>query len=301
MNALISVIIPSYGEPVFLERCIKSVLGQTFSKLELIIVDDNNPDSPERIATEKIVTDASSKDDRIVYVQHECNKNGANARNTGFAIAKGKYISLLDSDDEYMPDRLQKCYNTMETAPLNIAGVYTGCEFRRGGKKYYEVANVKSGNFLVETLACTFGFCTGSNIFMRKTVVDEVNGFDGAFLRHQDYEFLVRVFEKYDLIGIDEVLVVKNNELFNVPNIEKQIAIKKQYLEKFQYILNNLPEDQRAYVYHKQAIAIAESALKRHDNQIASQYYNLARKYQPMSVKEWLRRFHFTAKNKLCK
>ena len=185
----ISVIIPTFGKPVFLEQSIKSVINQTFKDIELIIVDDNNPDTFARKETEELVNGFVNIDNRIKYIKHEHNKNGAVARNTGFAVAKGKYISLLDSDDEYMPDRLQKCFDIMENAADSIAGVYTGCEFRRGGKVYHVENNVKPGNFLVDTLACKFMFCTGSNIFVRKSVVDELNGFDGAFLRHQEYEF----------------------------------------------------------------------------------------------------------------
>jgi len=64
-------------------------------------------------------------------------------------------------------------------------------------------------------------FGTGSNIFIRKSVVDELKGFDEAFLRHQDYEFLVRVFEKYTLEAIPEILVIKNNENLNLPDVNK--------------------------------------------------------------------------------
>lgn len=212
----VSVIIPTYGFPVFLEKSILSVLNQTLKNLELIIVDNNNPNTEERKATEKIVCKLQQNKARIKYIKHSSNKNGAVARNTGFAVAQGKYISLLDSDDEYMPNRLQKCYDVMEQMPSSVGGVYTGCEFRRSGKTYLKYTEVKDGNFLVDTLACKFMFCTGSNIFVRKSVVDELNGFDGEFLRHQDYEFLVRVFEKYSLKAIPEILVIKNNENFNL-------------------------------------------------------------------------------------
>ena len=130
----------------------------------------------------------------------------------------------------------------MESSTENFAGVYTGCEFRRKGKSYNKFKKVKTGNFLVETLACTFMFCSGSNVFIRKKVVDELGGFDPSFQRQQDYEFLVRLFEKYSLVAIPEILLVKNQENFNLPNIDRQIAIRKQYLNKFQKIIENLDQ-----------------------------------------------------------
>lgn len=293
----VSIVIPTYGHPTLLEKSILSVLNQTLKDLELIIVDDNNPNTPERMATEDMVCKLQRNDSRIKYIKHFCNKNGAVARNTGFAVAQGKYISLLDSDDEYMPDRLQKCYDVMEQTPSSVGGVFTGCEFRRAGKTYLRYTDVKDGNFLVDTLACKFMFCTGSNIFVRKCVIDELNGFDGNFLRHQDYEFLVRVFEKYSLKAIPEILVIKNNENFNLPSLEKQIAIKKQYLEKFKYIIKRLSQREVEYIMHGNYINIAENAMAQNNFIIANQYYGKARKYGGLSYREWFRRIVYPVYN----
>jgi len=297
MNPKISVIIPTYGEPFFLEKAVNSVLRQSLTELELIIVDDNNPGSKARMITEILVSKYASIDSRIQYIKHECNKNGAEARNTGFAIARGKYISLLDSDDEYMINRLRLCYDAMENAPEAVAGVYTGCEFRFKGKVYNRHYDVKCGNFLVETLACKFMFCTGSNIFVRKSVVNELHGFDSSFLRHQDYEFLVRVFEKYSLIAIPEILVVKNNENFNLPNLEKQIAIKKQYLEKFKYIIDELTEKDVNYIMHGNFINVAENAMRQNNFKKANEFYGIASQYGRLSSREWIRRIMFPIYN----
>ena len=293
----ISVIIPTYGKPLFLEKAIQSVQRQSLPDFELIIVDDNNPATEARTLTEALVQKYMDIDNRIKYLKHEKNKNGAVARNTGFAVAQGKYISLLDSYDEYMTDRLRKCYDAMEKAPESVAGVYTGCEFRCKGKVYNSYIGVTDGNFLVETLACKFMFCTGSNIFVRKSVVDELNGFDGAFLRHQDYEFLVRVFEKYSLITIPELLVIKNNENFNLPNLEKQVAIKKQYLEKFKYIIDTLPQKDVNYIMHGNYINVAENAMAQNNFKVANEFYSKASLYGGLSAREWLRRLVFPIYN----
>lgn len=295
--ATVTVIIPTFGNPKFLCDSIISVLNQTFTDFELIIVDDNNPDTESRKDTEELVNRLMQQDSRVRYLKHMKNMNGAVARNTGFAVAQGKYISFLDSDDEYMPDRLQKCFDVMENASDNIAGVYTGCEFRRGSKVYHIEKNVKPGNFLVDTLACKFMFCTGSNIFVRKSVIDELNGFDGAFLRHQDYEFLVRVFEKYDLASLQEPLVIKNNENFNLPNLEKQVAIKSQYLDKFKYIIDSLPQKDVNYIMHGNYINVAENAMAQNNFKVANEFYSKASQYGGLSAREWFRRFVFPIYN----
>ena len=282
----ISVIIPTYGMPVYLKKSILSVINQTIDDWELIVVDDNDPDTEARIATERLVSAFCKQDPRITYINHERNKNGAAARNTGIKAAHGEYIAFLDSDDEYMPTRFEKCLMAMENTLDNVAGVYTGCEFRHSDKVYHVQENVESGNFLVETLACTFHFCTGSNIFVKKSAVDSVKGFDEAFLRHQDYEFLVRIFEKYTLKAIPQVLVIKNNENRNLPNVEKMIEIKAQYLQKYQYILEGMCKDDTHYIYSQQYYSIAEAAIRSHKRSIASKYFKMARKYRRVSLKQ---------------
>lgn len=293
----VSVIIPTFGKPIFLEKAIKSVFNQTLDSIELIVVDDNNPDTEARILTEDLVTKFKNSEQKIIYLKHDCNKNGAVARNTGFSAANGKYISLLDSDDEYYPERIVKCFNKMEQCSAKIAGVYTGCEFRKSGKKYHVKKNVQAGNFLVSTLACSFMFGTGSNIFFRKSVVDELNGFDETFLRHQDYEFLVRVFEKYAIEAIPEVLVIKNNENLNVPNVKKMIDIKAQYLNKFKPIIQGLQETDQKYIYHTKNVSIAEHALRTRELSIANDYYMHAKEYGSLTMKEVFRRIMFTILN----
>lgn len=295
----ISVIVPTYGEPRYLENTIRSVQNQTYQNWELIIVDDNNPETGARKATESLVKRFMTEDERIQYIKHPFNRNGAAARNTGIAQAQGEYIAFLDSDDEYMPQRLEICLRHLKECDESVAGVYTGCEFRRQGKTYNTVSNLKSGNFLIETLACTFMFCTGSNIFVRKSVIDELNGFDESFLRHQDYEFLVRLFEKYDLQAIPEVLVIKNNENLNVPKTEKIIQIKTQYLEKFKPLISTLSEEQKKQIYQSQYLAIAESGMREKAYKTASVYYKKAKAYGRLSIKTQVRKIGFYAKNML--
>lgn len=293
----ISVIIPTYGNPRFLDKSILSVLNQTYQDIELIVVDDNDSDSEARALTEHIISCFKKLDPRIKYLKHSRNMNGAAARNTGLSVASGKYISFLDSDDEYMPERLQKCLDIMEIASETVAGVYTGCEFRQSGVRYASYKNVKDGNYLVETLACKFMFCTGSNLFVRKSVANELNGFDASFIRHQDYEFLVRLFENYSLKAISEILVIKNNENPNLPSLEKQIAVKNQYLTKFRYIILSLPQDDVNYIMRGNYINIAENAMRISNNTIANEYYNKAKQYGPLTTREWFRKLIYPLYN----
>ena len=100
----ISVIIPTYRRADFLDRAVKSVLSQDYQDVEVVVVDDNGPDSPDRAAAaEKL---AAIQDDRVVFVQPEVHLGGGGARNRGIDAATGDYITFLDDDDIYLPGKL---------------------------------------------------------------------------------------------------------------------------------------------------------------------------------------------------
>ena len=97
-DCLISIIVPIYNVEKYLEKCIESILHQTYEKFELILVDDGSPDSCGKIC------DDYSKNDRRIKVIHKKNGGLSDARNAGIEIAKGEYIGFIDSDDYISPD-----------------------------------------------------------------------------------------------------------------------------------------------------------------------------------------------------
>lgn len=296
----VSVVIPTYGKPLFLKKSIESVLSQTLRDWELFVVDDNDPDSEGRVETEKLML-CYTKNSQIHYIKHSHNKNGAAARNTGIAMCTGDFIAFLDSDDLYLPTRLEKCVAAMEKAddPL-VGGVYSGCSFLRKGKEYYRMKRIKSGNFLVETLACTFPFCSGSNIFMKADIVRELK-FDESFIRHQDYEFLARFFKKYSLQAIPEILIIKNNENINLPNPQKMTEVKEHYLKKFEGTIQTLPQDKQDFIYRSNYISILMSAARVGQKEVQREYYDKVISLGGISLKERLKLFAFNTHSMLSK
>ena len=125
---LVTVIITTYQNVEYLPRAIKSVLGQTYSPIELIVVDDNSPESQARTDTEEVMRRYPD----VIYLRHERNKNGAAARNTGIRAAKGEYIGFLDNDDFYFAHHISSCVQALEQNPED-ACVLTGVVKIRGG------------------------------------------------------------------------------------------------------------------------------------------------------------------------
>ena len=286
----VSVIIPTYGRPENLRGAISSVLVQSYTNWELIVVDDNNPNTEYRNQTQQIMDDFSD-DNRIKYIKHEKNKNGAAARNTGLSYATGDYIAFLDDDDIFSPNRIKKCIEKLEKEPARIGGVYTGCSFFRNGRKYRNCSKAPDGNFLVETLATSFNSYSGSNFVFKKVVFNVIGGFDESFIRHQDYEFLVRFFLHFDLVGINECLLVKNELGTNIPNFDKIYATKLKYLEKYKEILEACSEKEVKYIKYSHYYQLSNIAYGI-DKKLGNEMYHIAVQFEKPSLIDYIRHIY---------
>ncbi|MEI3188836.1 MAG: glycosyltransferase family 2 protein [Lachnospiraceae bacterium] len=105
---LISVIVPVYRVEKYLERCVKSILSQTYKNLEVILVDDGSPDQCPAIC------DACAEKDARVKVIHQENKGLSGARNAGIDAASGEYLAFVDSDDYVSPHFIEELYQLLQ-------------------------------------------------------------------------------------------------------------------------------------------------------------------------------------------
>ena len=101
---LVSVIIPTYRGADKICRAVDSVLSQTYTDIEVIVVDDNGKGSDAQKLTEQAML-RYKDDSRVKYIAHPVNKNGSAARNTGIAASKGSLIAFLDDDDVFLPQK----------------------------------------------------------------------------------------------------------------------------------------------------------------------------------------------------
>ena len=119
-NDLISIIIPVYKVEKYLEKCIESVLKQTYTNLQIILVDDGSPDNCGKICDEY-----AKKDSRIEVI-HKANGGLSDARNVGISKAKGRYIGFVDSDDYIKEDMYEILLNLIKKydADVSICNLY---------------------------------------------------------------------------------------------------------------------------------------------------------------------------------
>jgi len=118
---LVSAVIPTYNRAIFIERAINSVLNQTYPNLEVIVVDDGSQDDTE--ARVKTIRD---NDHRVRFLSHATNRGSQAARNTGILAAKGEYVGFLDSDDEWLPGKLEKQLQLFRQGYERLGVVYGG-------------------------------------------------------------------------------------------------------------------------------------------------------------------------------
>lgn len=117
-NNLVSIITPMYKGAAFVGETIESVLAQTYTDWEMIIVDDCSPDGGAGIA---VVRKYAERDPRIILVESKENKGSSGARNTALRLAKGRYVAFLDSDDIWFPDLLKSQLDFMRKKNATIA------------------------------------------------------------------------------------------------------------------------------------------------------------------------------------
>ena len=190
-SPLISIIVPTYNSNDYLKKSLDSVLKQTYSNWELIVVDDGSEHSPESILSEYC-------DDRIkLFIINHANANVA--RNYGIEKSVGCYIAMLDSDDEWLNNHLEDCLFTIKRR--GVDGVYGSLILKSSDsidRTIYARELRKGESFADYQLSAIFGAQT-STLFMTSESAKNVL-WDPDLISHQDYDFVIRFSRKYNII-----------------------------------------------------------------------------------------------------
>lgn len=244
----VSVIIPTYKRSEDIARAVDSVLAQTIDSFEVIVVDDNGIGTEGGEKTAQVMA-AYADDPRVIYCRHEVNKNGAAARNTGIAVAKGEYIAFLDDDDTFRPERLQKMYDRMQSLDSSWGACYTGyVKHKTNGEDQYS-GETNEGDLYVQALMRALYIGTGSNLFFSRAAVEDIGLFDVSFRRNQDLEYLARILKKYKMAYVDEVLMDAHYDIRTTHlTFEEHRQREQKFRENFAHHLEALPPKQKREV-----------------------------------------------------
>ncbi len=224
----ISVIIPTYNRGHFLKEAINSVLHQTYSEFELIIVDDGSQDD-----TPKVVK--SFKDRRIRYIY--CPHQGvSHARNVGIKNAQGEFIAFLDSDDLWLPKKLEIQKNFL-TQASNLLICQTEEVWVRNGrrvnpKKYHRKP---SGRMFNQSLRrCLI---SPSAVMMHRRLFETIGLFDEQMPVCEDYDMWLRVTLRFPVYLIPQALVVKRGG--HADQLSRRTGLDKWRIRSILKLFNN--------------------------------------------------------------
>jgi glycosyltransferase involved in cell wall biosynthesis len=198
----VSIILPTYNRAHLISRAIDSILRQSYTNFELIVIDDASEDGTGEVVR-------SFEDTRLKYVRLSENRGGPAARNVGIGIARGEYVAFQDSDDEWLPSKLALQVDAIRRASPRAGVVYTSF-LRVDGEneeivRYRRVAK-RNGDINIDLLRRNF--VTTASILVRKECLLNVGSFDEKLPRLQDWELVIRLSKDYEFVYIDEPLLV---------------------------------------------------------------------------------------------
>jgi glycosyltransferase involved in cell wall biosynthesis len=212
-NIQISVVIPTFKRPHFIKKAIDSVIAQTFSNWELIVVDDNPKDSDARKETVNVLREYESNP-RISYILQPENKGGSAARNTGIKQARGEYIAFLDDDDLWLPEKLEAQMKCFEEGESSTGLVYTGHKTINEADGEVRVIKPKVKGDVLERLLGRNYIGTTSTILCKKKLLLEAGLFDEQLPARQDIDLYLRLARicTFDYVSEPLVIMVKHGD-----------------------------------------------------------------------------------------
>ena len=266
MGLQISVIIPTFNRREALGRALSSIESQTVAVHETIVVDDGSNDGTAAMVAERFP--------KIKIIRQE-NQGVSAARNTGIQAATGEWIALLDSDDEWLPKKLERQIDALEQTP-QMRLCHTNEIWIRNGVRVNQMKkHEKRGGHIFEhclPLCCM----SPSSALIRRDVFDELGLFDEGLPACEDYDFWLRFCAKYPVLYVGEPLLKKYG------GHEDQLSRKYWGMDRFRIralekalASGTLSETQTklaAGMLHTKAKIYAQGARKRGRLEEATQY-----------------------------
>ena len=195
----ISVIIPTYNRKKTLARAIQSVMNQSLSPFEILIIDDGSNDGTEEWVKENF--------QNIKYI-YQNNRGVSSARNIGVENANGDWVAFLDSDDEWLSNKLHEQVIAIESNP-KIKFFHTNEIWIRNGVRVNQMKKHKKyGGYIFEKC---LDICrvSPSSVLIQKEVFDNIGVFDESLRVCEDYDLWLRITSKYPVVFLDVPLIYK--------------------------------------------------------------------------------------------
>lgn len=217
----VSVVIPTYNRAADVGRALDSVLSQTYPATEVIVVDDGSTDN-----TEEVVARFGS---RVTYIRQP-NSGVSAARNRGFRVATGEWIAFLDSDDWWLPEKIQLQIEALRGKPGAVLVYTSAWIISPDGTR--ELAQAAAPERLWPAMRCSNRIISCSSVMVRRDVLIAEGGFNQALSGSEDWDLWVRLVQKHRFAFVSEPViayVITPNSLCQNP--ERNIADAERMLE----------------------------------------------------------------------
>lgn len=213
-DLLVSVVIPTYNRPDLLTRAVDSVKNQTYSNIEIIVVDDASPIDP---------TEGLSAYKDLHLFRNSENMGACYSRNLGLSKAKGEFINFLDDDDLLFPEKIEKQIDFFLTSKDERLGMVT-CHAKdeRSGEVKIKYNRVR-GN-IYKQLLNRYAVSGTETMLFKTDIVRQAGGFDEGLESSQEYDLLIRLSEDHSIDFVDEVLTREFRSIDQIStNFDKKI------------------------------------------------------------------------------
>lgn len=271
----VSVIIPTFNRGTVIEESINSVLSQTYSDFEILVIDDGSTDN-----TKEIVEKIGNKKIRFIQLGKNC--GACYARNVGIENAKGKYIAFQDSDDIWYPNKLEKQLAFLQRNSADM----TFCQLvsKVDGSVYGKTCPRRKYRDSVVTFSEVLKNFSGSTqTFLVKKHCFETVKFDEKLPRYQDWEFLMQITQSYRVIYQAESLVLQKLRKDSISTNPQKGFIALQYvLKKYENEYRNCAKG-KANILSYQATFVIQSGGR------ADRYLIDSLNLNPFSLHHWIK------------
>ncbi|PSP73357.1 glycosyl transferase family 2 [Halobacteriales archaeon QH_9_66_26] len=280
---LVSAVLPTYNRAEYVTGAIDTVLDQTHDEIEVVVVDDGSTDDTAARL------DAYADDDRVCVRHNDENRGISVSMNRAAAVAEGEFVCVLNDDDRWHPEKVEKQLDAFADLGEEYGVVYTGGVVRQGEQVVRVYRPDREGDIYPDVIA-RFGLHPHSSHMLRAECFD-LGGFDPDFPRGVDWDHCIRLAREYRFAAVDERLVER---IFHTDNISQQLThgveVNRLIWAKYRDEIERHPEIERR-LREKQCRARARVALERGQRRRAFGYARRAMGYEPSAESAFIMAF----------
>jgi len=229
MNRLVSIVMTVYNAEEYLAESIQSILNQTFTDYEFIIIDDCSTDHSLQIAQEY-----QKKDPRIIIHHHQQNLGIGGARNTGVNLAQGKYIAWMDADDVSMPERIEKEVSYLESNP-QVGVISSNANLINRIGDFIDEVHMPQTHLLIEWAFSFYDPIINPAVMVRRDLYTKIGEYRNLAINKgeyfpEDYDLWVRMIRETQFHNLNQPLLNLRKHEQNITKTRYQSMMKNSVL-----------------------------------------------------------------------